>query len=249
LAQEAGATVLAVDNSAEALAVAARNAAAAGLESLVRFERGDLLEKVPTSSLHLVVGNPPYVRSGDLVSLAPDIRLFEPEAALDGGPDGLAVFRRLMPEASRVLRPGGSLIVEVGDGQAQMVAEMARAAGFCLTTVHEDLTRRARIVEATLPGAEVMGLEDMDEEGIYHLREALSVGAIIGHGVRHSGAVGLAFGGAHALCRQGAPARPACPGVVPVGGGHRGGSARPRRDVRTGVAAHAPRTLHLHRGH
>lgn len=180
LAQEAGATVLAVDNSAEALAVAARNAAAAGLESLVRFERGDLLEKVPTSSLHLVVGNPPYVRSGDLVSLAPDIRLFEPEAALDGGPDGLAVFRRLMPEASRVLRPGGSLIVEVGDGQAQMVAEMARAAGFCLTTVHEDLTRRARIVEATLPGAEVMGLEDMDEEGIYHLREALSVGAIIG---------------------------------------------------------------------
>ncbi len=83
-----------------------------------------------------MVGNPPYVRSGDLVSLAPDIRLFEPEAALDGGPDGLAVFRRLMPEASRVLlRPGGSLIVEVGDGQAQTVAEMARAAGFCLTTV------------------------------------------------------------------------------------------------------------------
>ncbi len=77
-----------------------------------------------------------------------------------------------LPEASRAT-PCGQPVVEVGDGQAQMVAEMARAAGFCLTTVHEDLTRRARIVEATLPGADIMGLEDMDEEGIYHLRRRL----------------------------------------------------------------------------
>ncbi len=100
-----------------------------------------------------MVSNPPYVTSSDMATLAPDIRLFEPASALDAGPDGLAVIRRLLPQAARVLRPGGSVLLEVGDGQAAEVAGLAREAGFSLVNVHKDLSRKERIVEATLPGA------------------------------------------------------------------------------------------------
>ncbi len=95
LAQEGGHPVLATDLHAEALAVAARNAAAVGVEALVELKETDLLAGVPAASLHLVVSNPPYVTSGDMALLAPDIRMFEPETALEAGPDGLAVIRRL----------------------------------------------------------------------------------------------------------------------------------------------------------
>ncbi len=86
LAQEGGYSVLAIDVDPEALAVAARNAAAVGVEALVELKQGDLLAGVADASLHLVVSNPPYVTSGDMASLAPDIRLFEPNV----GPGGRA---------------------------------------------------------------------------------------------------------------------------------------------------------------
>jgi release factor glutamine methyltransferase len=180
LAQEAGESVLAADTSLEALAVAARNAAAVGLAHLVRFEQADLLEGVVEGSLHLVVSNPPYVRSGDMAALAPGIRLFEPSAALDAGPDGLAVIRRLVPQAARALHPGGSVILEVGDGQAQAVAGLARDAGFSLVTVHMDLSQKERIVEATLPGALSATTDGLGEEGMQAVKEALGAGAMIG---------------------------------------------------------------------
>ena len=97
IAQETGLRVLATDTSGEALKVAAANATATGLESLVEFRETDLLAGTPDGSLHLVVRNPPYVTSGDLKTLAPDICLYEPAAALDAGVDGLDVFRRLLP--------------------------------------------------------------------------------------------------------------------------------------------------------
>lgn len=180
LAHEAGESVLARDTSPEALAVAARNVAAAGLEHRVLLERADLLEGMAECSLRLVVSNPPYVCSGEMAALSPDIRLFEPSAALDGGPDGLAVIRRLVPQAARALGPGGSMILEVGDGQAQAVVGLAREAGFCLVTVHQDLSRKERIVEATLPGAQIAALDDPGEEAIWAVKRALDAGAIIG---------------------------------------------------------------------
>ena len=180
LAQEAGVRVLATDTSAGALEVAARNAAAAGLEGLVEFRHADLLAGVADDALHLVVGNPPYVRSDEMASLAPDIRLYEPVSALDAGPDGLAVIRRLLPQAGRALRPGGSVILEVGDGQATAVAGLARDAGFSLITVHKDLSQKDRIVEATLPGAPRATPGELDEARAAVLREALEAGAVIG---------------------------------------------------------------------
>ena len=180
LAQEAGLRVLAIDTSAEALAVAARNAAAMGLDELVEFEQSDLLSGLAENSLHLVVSNPPYVTSSEMETLAPNISLFEPACALDGGPDGLAVIRRLLPQAAQALRPGGNVLVEVGDGQAAEVVRLAREAGFSVVSVHKDLSRKERIVEATLPGAFVVAASDLDEAQAGVLAKALQAGAVIG---------------------------------------------------------------------
>ncbi|MBN1321549.1 MAG: peptide chain release factor N(5)-glutamine methyltransferase [Thermoleophilia bacterium] len=180
LAQEAGVAVLAIDSDAEALEVAARNGAATGLERLVRLEQADLLSTVAARSLHLIVSNPPYVTSGDMATLAPDIRLFEPAAALDAGPDGLAVIQRLLPQAARALRPGGAVLLEVGDGQAASVVALAREAGFSLIAVHKDLSQKDRIVEAVLPGAVTMAPEDLDGTRRGALVGALEAGAVLG---------------------------------------------------------------------
>jgi len=180
LAQEAGVRVLAVDSSAEASQLAARNAVAAGVEGLVEFREADLLTGVAAGSLRLVVSNPPYVRTGDMASLDLDIRLYEPASALDAGPDGQACFRRLLPAAARALGPGGSAILEVGDGQAGIVATLAREAGFHLITVHKDMSQKDRMVEATLPGALAMAVEGLDATNTGLLKAALREGAVIG---------------------------------------------------------------------
>jgi release factor glutamine methyltransferase len=180
LAQEAGVRVLAIDNSAEALAVAARNTETLSLERSVELLQADLLCGVPDSSLHLVVSNPPYVTSGDLTTLAPDVRLFEPASALDAGPDGLAVMRRLLPEASRALRPGGTVLLEVGEQQAAAVEALAREAGFASVSVHKDLSGKDRIVEATMPGAFSISIDEAAEPRLVPLARALEAGAIIG---------------------------------------------------------------------
>ncbi len=180
LAQEGGVRVLAIDTSAEALAIAAGNAATLGLEEAVEFDQADLLAGVPEASLHLVISNPPYVASGDLATLAPDVRDFEPTAALDAGADGLDVIRRLLPEAARALRPGGSVLLEVGDTQAAAVQELARQAGFVAVSAHRDLSGKDRIVEATLPGAFRLSSEAPDEATCAALGAALREGAVIG---------------------------------------------------------------------
>ena len=180
LAQEAGARVLATDTSTEALAVAARNAAALGLDDVVELVTADLLSGVGDGTLHLVVSNPPYVTSGEMAGVAPDIRLFEPAAALDAGPDGLDAIRRLLPEAARALRPGGSVLLEVGDRQAAAVEALALESGFAVVTIHKDLSGKERIVEARLPGAFVLDTESLDERRLAALRGALEAGAVIG---------------------------------------------------------------------
>jgi release factor glutamine methyltransferase len=180
LAQETGLRVLATDASEEALEVAARNAAILGLDDLVEFRQADLLAGMAESSLHLVTCNPPYVASGDVAALAPDIRLFEPSSALSAGPDGLAIFRRLLPQAARVLRPGGSVLLEVGAGQAAAVTGLARDAGFCLIRVHKDLSQKDRVVEATLPGAFSAAPAGLSAEQTAALKAALEAGGVIG---------------------------------------------------------------------
>lgn len=141
--------VLAVDASAAAAAVARDNAARLGLA--VEVLEGDLLVPlVARGPFDLIVSNPPYIPSAELATLPPEVRR-EPRAALDGGPDGLDLFRRLVREAPPLLQPTGALAVEVGAGQATAVAALFAAAGcYDPARTTRDLGGIERVVAARL---------------------------------------------------------------------------------------------------
>ncbi len=129
---------LGVDISAEALAVARANAGRHGLAARALFHVADFGSAL-RGRFDLVVSNPPYVTSGELAALPPEVRDHEPHIALDGGPDGLAAYRVLAGDASRLLVPDGLLAVEIGQGQAAAVTTIGRAAGLRLLAIHPDL--------------------------------------------------------------------------------------------------------------
>jgi release factor glutamine methyltransferase len=112
LALETGARVVATDISIAALRVAAENGRRLGAG--VQWLACDLASALPSSAFDLVVSNPPYIAARDKPSLQREVRDYEPEIALYGGDDGLDVYRRLIPEAERLLTPGGWLVMEIG---------------------------------------------------------------------------------------------------------------------------------------
>lgn len=116
------AAVTAIDISPAALEMARRNAERNG--ATVEFLAGSLLEPVAGRSFDLIVSNPPYIPSTDIDRLEPEVRDFDPRGALDGGADGLDLYRVLIPAAPAHLNPSGWLLVEVGIGQAPAVAEL-----------------------------------------------------------------------------------------------------------------------------
>lgn len=150
-AERASARVIAVDLSAEALDLARANEARLGLAGRVSWRRGDLLEGVAADSADAVVSNPPYVASAEIDTLALEIRGHEPRLALDGGTDGLRVVERLVAEAFAVLRSGGTLWLEIGDGQAAAVRRLMAARGFERTRALRDLGGHERIVSGVRP--------------------------------------------------------------------------------------------------
>jgi release factor glutamine methyltransferase len=139
--------VVATDVSDAALEVAGRNAERLGLSDRVRVLRSDLLAGlVPdVAPFDLVVANLPYVPSAEVATLMPDVRDHEPVAALDGGPDGLALVRRLIADAPARLTPGGALILEAGSPEIPRVAAELRAAGYVDVATHDDLGGRPRV--------------------------------------------------------------------------------------------------------
>ena len=127
-----GLKLMATDASAEALQVAGRNAEMRGVKERIAFHQGDLCDALPPEArgcLALIASNPPYVPSGQLEGLEPEVRDHEPRPALDGGPDGLGVIRRLMPEAAEALGAGGWLVLESGEGQAEAVRRLIEGIG------------------------------------------------------------------------------------------------------------------------
>ncbi|MGE0703442.1 MAG: peptide chain release factor N(5)-glutamine methyltransferase [Vicinamibacterales bacterium] len=143
-----GASVLATDTSREALEVARRNAARHEVSDRVTFVEADLLGE-RKALLDLIVSNPPYVPEWDRVELQPEVRDYEPAAALFGGPDGLAVIRRLVAEAPRRLRANGALVIEIGAGQAADVAALiSSAGGLTMLAARPDLQGIARAIVA-----------------------------------------------------------------------------------------------------
>jgi release factor glutamine methyltransferase len=138
------AEVFAVDLSPDALAVARANAER--LHLLVTFLEGDLLEPLRAlPPFDLIVANLPYIPAGEIAGLAPEVRS-EPRVALDGGPDGLKLVRRLVTAAPEVLVPGGALVLEIGAGQADDTAALCGSAGFTDVRTRADLGGIARVV-------------------------------------------------------------------------------------------------------
>jgi len=115
------ARVDAVDLSAEALEVAARNLADYGLETQVRLHRGDVFAPLGEATYDLIVSNPPYVNAESVAALPPEYR-HEPALALGSGADGLDVTRTILRDAARHLNPGGLLAVEIGHNRAALEA-------------------------------------------------------------------------------------------------------------------------------
>lgn len=148
LAELPHATGVGSDISPAALAVARSNAARLGLERRCVWRHADALEGID-GSFHIFVANPPYVRSGDIAGLEREVRDFDPRIALDGGADGLDVYRGLMPRVSEVV-PDGWVVLEIGHDQAAAVAGLlSDTFGAALASppqVHRDLGGRPRCV-------------------------------------------------------------------------------------------------------
>jgi release factor glutamine methyltransferase len=125
-----GATLYATDRSPRALALAQENAKRHGVQDRVTFLTGDLFAPLHELVLHrrltAIVSNPPYIAQSELMALEPEVGLFEPSMALDGGHDGLVFHRRLVREAAAFLKPEGLLAIEVGQGQASLVSGLAQ---------------------------------------------------------------------------------------------------------------------------
>jgi release factor glutamine methyltransferase len=115
----AAAEVHAIDLSTDALALAAANAERHGLTGRITFHQTDLLPP-GDSKFELIVANLPYIPVAEIAALSPEVR-HDPLAALDGGPDGLDLIRRLIEAAPERLTPGGALLLEIGAGQADAV--------------------------------------------------------------------------------------------------------------------------------
>jgi release factor glutamine methyltransferase len=144
------ARVTATDVSAPALAIAARNATHHGFDRRVEFRLADCWEVLDDGDalgrFDLIVANPPYVRNDEISSLAPEIRGFEPHLALTGGPDGLDFYRRIIDGAREHLEPDGTVMVEVGEGQAGDVATFFRARGYDNLALLKDFANIQRVV-------------------------------------------------------------------------------------------------------
>jgi release factor glutamine methyltransferase len=142
--------VIATDVSTPALAIAARNAARHALETRVKFRLADCWEVLDGGDalgrFDLIVANPPYVQNDEIASLAAEIRAFEPRLALAGGADGLDFYRRIIDGARSHLAPYGTVMVEVGEGQAGDVATFFRARGYDNIALLKDFANIQRVI-------------------------------------------------------------------------------------------------------
>ena len=146
-----GARVTAVDVSPGALEVARANAAALG--AAVELLAGDLFGPLPPGARYdVVVSNPPYLPTGELAGLQREVQR-EPRLALDGGPDGLAVLRRLVAEAPRWLAPGGALLLEMHESHEAALPALCLAAGFASAEARRDLAGLPRLTVARMAAA------------------------------------------------------------------------------------------------
>jgi release factor glutamine methyltransferase len=149
--QHKTAVVTAIDLSADALAVARRNAARHKLDERIRFLEGDLFAPVPEGErFDFIVSNPPYIPTAVIATLAAEVRDHEPRLALDGGGDGFVVIDRLLAESPKYLEVGGYLLLEIGYDQEAEGRKRFEAAGWELGKTIQDAEGRARVLRGRL---------------------------------------------------------------------------------------------------
>lgn len=147
LAELPNARGLGTDAHGEAVGIARENARRLGLEARATFAVGDWCRGL-SGRFDLIVSNPPYIPSGEIVSLDPEVAAFDPRAALDGGPDGLDAYRRIAAEASRHVVDDGALLLEIGMGQASAVEAILVENGWTLAGRRQDLAGADRCIIA-----------------------------------------------------------------------------------------------------
>ncbi len=147
LAERPTAKGVGTDISEQGILVAGDNAAAVGVADRLVLPLSDWFEDVG-GQYDLIVSNPPYIAAEEMAGLSPDVREYEPHAALTDGADGLTAYRKIAAGAPNHLRPGGRLLVEIGPTQGEAVCEIFRSAGLADARVHPDLDGRDRVVTA-----------------------------------------------------------------------------------------------------
>lgn len=144
-----GAKITALDLSADALALAKQNAETNKVAERIEFLHGDGFAALANKAqFDIIISNPPYIASAEIGTLQPEVRDFDPHAALDGGADGLDFYRRLAKEASAFLKPGGKIMVEFGDGQAEDIKKIFESEKWIVEAVQADYSHRARFLVA-----------------------------------------------------------------------------------------------------
>ncbi len=162
--------ITATDISADTLTLARENAAQNGVAERIEFLQGDGFAalqnagqtscltpsaenqsgtgKIPVLHFDLIISNPPYIPSAEIATLQPEVRDFDPHAALDGGADGLDFYRRFSAQAKPFLGPGGKIMLEFGDGRAEAIPKLFEAEKWIVEAVKEDYSHRPRILIA-----------------------------------------------------------------------------------------------------
>lgn len=142
------ARTLAIDVSPVALEIARRNAARHSVSDRIAFVRSDCFASVeqPETLFDLIVSNPPYVAESALEGLQREVRDFEPRVALEAGPDGLSIIRRLLTESEHFVKPGGHLLFEIGFDQHESVEQLIERDVWKLIDIHQDLQGIPRTV-------------------------------------------------------------------------------------------------------
>lgn len=145
----AGCDVVASDVSDEALELTRQNAALNGLENRVRIVKSDIFDGLGElkGKLDMIVSNPPYIPSKDMAGLQREVG-FEPRRALDGGPEGLDFYRRIVAGAGEFLKPSGVLLFEIGFDQGEALRKILEAAGYAGIEILKDYAGHNRIAKA-----------------------------------------------------------------------------------------------------
>jgi release factor glutamine methyltransferase len=143
------AKILATDISADALTLAKENAVKNNLAEQIEVLQGDGFTALPNNiRFDLIISNPPYIPSAEIATLQPEVRDFDPRTALDGGADGLDFYRKLAAEAKPFLKSDGKIMLEFGDGQADVIRTIFENEKWIVEAVKEDYSQRARILIA-----------------------------------------------------------------------------------------------------